>query len=247
MRIFKTTSRSSVATFPFSVIDIAGSPGPGTLAGSSAAAGVVPTDATAGIPTINAFTGGATGYVTRAEFSSPIACRLAVFDLLFKAGSYTFNTDTSLSDQPSYASRIPGGDYKGTEIWLETITQFTGNQSIQINYLDQDGDAGDTGVVATGIQPGIGRMYRVPLATGDGGVSRIDRVRSTVSAAGTFNVLVMRKLVDARVRLANDQVVQGFDLTGMPQVFEDSALMLVVYPDAAATSFPEVLIDIANG
>ncbi len=53
--MIKTASRTSVAAIPFSVFDLAGNPGAGTLAGSSTTAGVVPTDATTGCTTINAF------------------------------------------------------------------------------------------------------------------------------------------------------------------------------------------------
>lgn len=252
LRILKTATRTSVATIPFSVFDLAGDPGAGTLAGSSTTAGVVPTDATTGVPIINAFGGGAIGHVTRAEFSSSVACRIALYDLLWKGGAYAFNADVTLASQPSFASRVtfyPGSvvDYKGTELWLEAVTPFTGNQSVQVNYLDQDGIAGDTGVIATAVAPIAGRMLRLPLASGDTGVQRIDRVRSTVSTVGTFNVLVMRKLAESRIRVANDQVVQGVDLVGLTQVFADSALVAVVYADGTSTGLPEVVVDIGNG
>lgn len=250
IRLFKTASRTSVALFPFSVFDLAGDPGAGTLAGTSTTAGVINTDATAGVPIISPFAGANQGYITRAEASSAVACRVGVYDMIWKAGAYAFNANVTLSAQPSYASRCTFDgvtDYKGTEMWLETVTAFTGNQSIRIQYLDQDGNAGDTGTIATGVAPTIGRMYKMPFASGDTGVQRIDVVTSTVSTVGTFNVLVMRKLWEGRIKLANDQIVHGPDLTGMPQVHADAALILVVTADSTATSTPEVVIDIANG
>jgi hypothetical protein len=60
--LIKTASRTSVANIPFSVFDLAGNPGAGTLAGTSTAAGVVPTDATAGCPIINAYGSGTVSY-----------------------------------------------------------------------------------------------------------------------------------------------------------------------------------------
>lgn len=66
----KTAARTTVATGWFTMLDIAGVPGAGTLAGTSTAAGVVPTDATAGFPTVDAFGGGATGYLARVEFGN---------------------------------------------------------------------------------------------------------------------------------------------------------------------------------
>ena len=249
MRILKTASRTSIAAIPFSVFDLAGDPGAGTLAGTSTTAGVVPTDATAGCPIINAFTGANVGYLTRAEASSPVACRIGVYDLLWKGGAYSFNSNVTLSAQPSYSSRVPGGtDYKGTELWLETVTAFTGNQSIAVTYTDQDGNAGaTTGTIATGVAPTLGRMLRLPFATGDTGIQKVESVVSSVATVGTFNVLVMRKLWEGRIRAANDQIVHGPDLTGMPQLFADSALIVVVTADSTATSLPEVVLDVANG
>lgn len=251
LRVMKTATRTSVALIPFSVFDLAGDPGAGVLAGTSTAAGVVPTDATAGCPLINAF-GGSAGYLTRFEASSTVACRVALYDLLFKAGAYAFNADVTLAAQPSYASRVtfqPGSvvDYKGTELWIEAATAFTGSPSFQVNYLDEGGAAGDTGVVASGAALTLGRMLKLPFAAGDTGIQRVDRVRGTVATVGTFNVLVMRKLAEARIRVANDQIVQGVDLTGFPQVFADSALVAVVTADGTSTGLPELVADIANG
>ncbi len=248
IRMMKSTSRTVVANIPFSLFDVAGDPGAGTLAGSSTAAGVVPTDATVGVPVINAFSGANLGYVTRVEASNIVACRIAVYDMLFKAGAYAFNANVTLGSQPSYSSRIPGGtDYGGCELWLETVTAFTGNQSIRVQYLDQGGNAGDTGTIATGVAPTVGRMLKLPLAAGDTGVSQVTNVTSTVSTVGTFNVLVLRKIWEGRIRAANDQIVHGPDLTGLRQVFADSALVTVITADSTASQLPEIYLDIANG
>lgn len=251
-RVYKSAVRTTVANIPFTLFDVAGLPGAGTLAGANTANGVVPTDATAGFYPINAFGVGNLGYTTRIEASNTVASRVAIYDLLFKAGAYAFNADTTLASQPSYASRCTfngagSPDYKGTELWIEAVTAFTGNQTIQVNYLDQDGNAGDTGAIATGAAPILGRMLRLPLAAGDSGVSQITRVRSSVSTVGTFNVLVMRELGEARIRIANDQAVQGYDLTGLQELFADSALYMVVTPDSTSSGLPEIVVDVGNG
>ena len=117
--VAKTASRTSIAASWFSVFDLAGNPGAGTLAGTSTTAGVVPTAATAGTPAINAFGGGATGYLAQVDFGSSVASRLKLFDMVFKAGAYTFNANVTLSAQPSYSARMPGGVYEDTQIWIE--------------------------------------------------------------------------------------------------------------------------------
>lgn len=245
-RIWKNASRTSIAGIPFSVFDLGGVPAAGVLGGTSTAAGVVPTDATLGCPNIAAFVGGNKGYLTRADLTSPVLCRVALYDMLFKAGAYSFNSNVTLAAQPAFTGRIPAND-KRTEIWLETVTAFTGLQSIRVQYLDEGGAAGDTGTIATGVAPTLGRMLRLPLAGGDYGVTRIDVVTSSVATVGTFNVLVMRKLWEGRIRVANDQILHGFDLTGMREVFTDSAIVAVVTADSTATSTPDIGFDIANG
>lgn len=53
LQIVKTQTRTSVAVNPFTVFDLGGHPGAGTLAGSSSDNGVKPDDTTAGFPAIN--------------------------------------------------------------------------------------------------------------------------------------------------------------------------------------------------
>lgn len=249
LSLLKTASRTSVAATPFSVFDLAGNPGAGVLAGTSTTAGVVPTDATAGHPVINAFGGGATGYIGSVTFGSTVASRLRIFDLLWKGGAYAFNAAVTLSGQPSYASRVLGGtDFTNTEIWLEAVTAFTGSQSIAVTYTNQAGVTGrTTGTIATGVAPIVGRMLQLPLQAGDTGVQKIESVTSTVSTAGTFNVLVMRRLWEGRCRLANDGDTHDLLKTGMPQIFADSALFLQVISDGTSTGIPELQLEIVNG
>lgn len=239
----KTSSRTSIASIPFSVFDVAGTPS-GTLAVGNTVNGIVPTDTVLGYPAINTITG--TGYLTNVQFANSVASRLALYDCLFSAGAYAFNANTTLTSQPSYVDRLPNSDYKGTELWIEAVTAFTGNQSIRIQYLDQDGNAGDTGTVALGFAPTIGRMTRLPLASGDSGVSQITVITSTVSTVGTFNVHVMRKLWEGRVNVANAGDKHGYARLGLPQVFDTSALRVIVSADSTSTGLATVDMEISQ-
>lgn len=247
--LIKTASRTSVAAIPFGVFDQAGSPGAGALAIGNTANGVVPTDLTAGYPTINAFNPGNAGYLAGVEFSNTVPGRISLYDTLFAAGAYAFNANTALASQPSYANRVPNGDdFKGLEIWIEAVTAFTGNLSVAVTYTNEDGVTGrTTGTIGTGAALIVGRMLRLPLQTGDKGVQRIDSVVGTVATAGTFNVYVLRRLWSGRVPLAGFGDVHDFMKTGMPRVFDTSALRLVVQADSTATGIPEVVAQIVNG
>lgn len=247
LSVAKTAVRPSIAASWFSVFDLAGNPGAGVLAGTSTAAGVVPTDATAGCPTIDAFGASALGYLWQLEYGCSVACRLKLFDMVFKAGAYAFNAAQALTGQPSYASRMPGGSYSDTQIWIEAVTAFTGNLTVTITYTNQSGVAGRTATLATGTALTVGRLMQVPLQAGDTGVQAITNVAGTVATAGTFNVLVLRPLWSGRCRTANDGDVHDFTKTGMPQVFADSALFLAVAADSTSTGIPEIELVVANG
>lgn len=247
--VIKNASVTSVALMSTQVLQAAGNPGAGTLAGTNTANGLVPTDADAGFPVINAFVGGATGYLSNVTFGSTVPCRITLYDCLFKAGAYAFNAAVTLASQPSYSTRVIGGtDFTNTEIWIEAVTGFTGNQSIAVTYTNQAGTtARTTGTIATGVAPIVGRMLQLPLQTGDTGVQKIESVTSTVSTVGTFNVLVLRRLWSGRVIAANSGDVHDFLKTGMPEIFATSALMPIVQPDSTATGLFEVVCEIING
>jgi hypothetical protein len=247
LTLAKTAARTTVATGRFSTIDLAGNPGAGVLAGTSTTAGVVPTDATAGMPSIDAFGGGATGYLAQVEFGSSVASRMRMGDLVFKAGAYAFNANTALTAQPSYVGRMPGGSYKDTQIWIEAVTAFTGNLTATITYTNQDGVAGRTATLATGTALTLGRKMQVPLQAGDTGVQTITNVAGTVATVGTFNVLVVRPLWGGRVKIANDGDVHDLAKTAMPVVFADSAMILDIAADSTSSGIPEIEFVIANG
>lgn len=245
--MIKTASRTAVAASWFSVFDLAGNPGAGTLAGTSTTTGTVPTDATAGCPTISAFGGGATGYLAQVDFGSSVACRIKLFDLLWKGGAYAFNASTTGQTPTSYASRIPGGVYGDEQIWYEQVTAGTGVQNVAVTYNDQGGASSSTGTIAAPAAMIAGRMFQLPVAAGDTGVQGITGVVGSVATAGTFNILVMRPLWSGRVRIANDGDTHGPDKTLLPEIFADSALFMAICPDSTATGVPELEFVIANG
>lgn len=247
--IKKTTARTSVANGWFSMFDLAGDPGAGTLAGTSTTTGVVPDDATTGVPIVNTFGGGAVGYLTNVEFANIVASRITIYDLLWKAGAYAFNASTTGQTPASYSARVPGGtDFTNTEIWVEQVTAATGNQAVNVTYNNQSGTTGrSTGAVGIGAAPTVGRMWPLPLQAGDSGVQGVTGVVGSVATVGTFNVLVCRPLWTGRVIAANYGDLHDYMRVGMPRVFDTSALAIMVNADSTSTGTPELMLTIANG
>jgi len=252
----KTGTRTLVAAMPYTIFDIAGNPAAGALAIGNTANGLVPTDATAGYPLISTFSGNL-GYLAKVEYGSSVPCCFDIYDRLFAAGAYSYAAGTtSLSSQPSYASRIVNSNYGGLQAWIEVVTAFaTGTAwTMRITYTDQSGNAGAVGIdlptMAAAALP-IGRMYQLPLAAGDGGLQKIESVvvtnGGTAMTAGTFNVMVLRPLWFGRVITANGGDVHDFLKTGLPQIFEDSALYTILYADSTAVGLPDICMQVAMG
>lgn len=255
--VFNKSSRTTVGFGWFSVFDLTGQPGAGVLAGTSTAAGVVPNDATAGCPPINAFAGANIGYIAGLAFANTVAGRVRLSDMLFKAGAYGFAAGTTaLAAQPSYAARLPGTDYKGTEVWIEVTTAFlTGTAwQVQVTYTNQDGTAAKASIIlpaAAAANLTLGRMYQLNLAAGDTGVQKIESVivtnGGTAMTAGNFNVLVLRKLYDVRVPLAGFGDNFGADKTLLKQIYTDSALIVQIAADSTASGVADLTATIVNG
>lgn len=241
----KTATRTVIAGNWFTLFDLAGQPGAGVLAGTSVAAGVVPVAGGAGFPSINSIA--ASGYLSGVQFGSSVACRLSLFDLLWKAGAYAFNAAQALTGQPSFAARVPEANYAVTSIWIETVTAFTGIPTFTITYTNQSGVAGRTATIAAASALTLGRMLQVPLRSGDTGVQLITNVTCTVATVGTFNVLVMRALWSGRVRIANDGGNDNMVATGLPPIFSTTALYLAVAADATSSGNPELRLTVSDG
>lgn len=242
----KTATITAVAQQITSVGHLAGSAGTTTLAGTNATVGVKQTDAMTGYPVINAFTG-AKGYISRIGGYYSVSGRLILVDFLLKLGTFAYNAAVSGLTTVDISGRVPGGtDFTGCEIWLEAVTAFTGSQTIAVTYIDGNNSAQTTGTIATGVAPIIGRCLRLPLANGSG-VKSITGVTSTISTVGTFNVLIVRRLHEMRIPFAGYSEQRDLYGTGMPEVFEDSALGIFVQPDSTASALPEWEIEIANG
>lgn len=216
---------------------VAGTPGAGAGNPSNTANGVVPDNTTTGAASIANFSG--TGYLTRAEChlaAGPLSAAtygfLSVYDRLWHAGAYSFNSNVTLSAQPSYSGRLPtvGGnpDYTGLEIWIENASNFTGTLNVVVTYTDQDGNTGHSTGTVTNSNTTNTLMTRCPLAAGDVGVRKIESVVASVATVGTFNVLVVRPLWRwITPFMSMDQLYakpRWLDQTMMPVVFPTSCL-----------------------
>lgn len=244
----KTATRTTVAAGFFTLFDLAGQPGAGTLAVGNTANGVVPTGATAGYPAINTFGGGNVGELGALSWRSSVAGTIYVFDCLFAAGAYAYNANTSLTSQPSYSARVPGSDYSQCQIWAEMVTVATGNQAVACTYTNQaDVTTQSTGAQGIGAAPTVGRCWQLGLAAGDSSVKAINSVTGSVATAGTFNIRVLRPLWRARANVVNGAVNESWRQHLRRQMYDTSALYVLFAPDSTSSGVHNIGIEVANG
>lgn len=253
----KTNSVTTVAGVGSTTIDRAGFPVAGLLNPSQTTNGVVPTDATAGYPLIEAPSGSNKLYLSRVGISATVAMSVELYDVIFQAGQTTIptsgTTTVALSSIPSIADRIPymedgtTKDYQSLQIYVQMAVAGSNHaHSVSVDYLDQGGAAGNTGNITTQSMI-VNRLIRMPLAAGDTGVSNITgyNVNGITSATGAVVVQLMRSLGVYRTQ-GGLSSLYGPDYTGLPQIFADSAILMVVIADSTSSGVPNVNLEIAH-
>jgi len=253
------TARTTVATIPFTLHEISGNPGAGTLAGASTATAILQTDAIAGYPLIDFITG--TSYLTKVEFGNSVACRIRLVDTITKSGPYSYAAGTTaISSSPDITTRCPdyaGGSSYGSrnEIWIQISTAFvTGTAwQVQVTYTNQAGVTAKTSIISVAQAAAaltIGKLFQIGLATGDTGVQKVQSVivtnGGTAMTAGAFDVLVVRNIWQGRVRINNDGDTHDLLKTGAPIIYNDSALSFWVQTDSTSSGVPEIMFELAN-
>jgi hypothetical protein len=258
VQVSKSGSVTTTAGNWATTIAAAGFPGAGA-APANTTTGVVPTDATTGFPTIQAFSGSNKGYLSRVEAFSPVNQTLALFDVLFWAGPTTIptsgTTTVTLGTQPSFTGRLPFRSdgttpaYEEVEMWVWLSTAGSNHaHTFQMSYKDQDDNTAESSATVSTQNVAVNRMLRVPWNSGDYGARLMNGylVNGATSSTGAVTAVFMRRLWTGRVE-ANTLKTWGPDMTGMAQVFDTSALMLMALPESTSTSTPNVLIEIAEG
>lgn len=248
--ILQKASITAVANYYYTLWAAAGNPGAGSLAVGNTTAGVIPTDATAGSPVVNAFTGSNTGYLLTFDASSSTAGVLSIYDRVYHAGTYTASAlaTTTLSGQPAL-TRVPGNNYSQLELWLEVVAA-NGATSTTVTVSYQDGDnVTQTATLDSNLSSiPANRMLPFRLANSKG-IQKINSV--TVGGATgtvTFNLVIQRNIIDHTVVSANiGRPKKGPFETGMPIIYADSCLAMMWLASTTSTGVMYAEGVIGNG
>lgn len=233
----------------------AGNPGSASIVGAATPSGGVPVDGQVGSPTINAFGGGATGYLTRVQWAMSVAGRIELWDKLYAVNVTTAQLGSlqtlTLSGQASFLARTPDGAGYGTRCFVEiTTTMAATATTINVTYTAAGGATGKTAVATASLSGFIaGRWVELFPAAGDAGFAKIESViiGGATNASGVLNVIIARPLWTNGTRIVNGNGVDGIDRTGMPIIYPTSALVVTTVADSTASGTPDLNLEISNG
>lgn len=211
-------------------------PGAGTLATGNTTAGIIPTNATAGSMSIVNPTGGETAYILGAEVTSTVSGVVLLYDRVFALGALTPTSGAIAGITGTAINRPASGE--GCRIAIEVVTAFSSAaHTFTITYTNSNGDTGRTAtcVITASAWP-IGRVFFATLQAGDEGVRQITGVSGSASPpTGTFNVLIIRPLVEAGV-VANVPRSLSTSEVGRREMYENVCAAVLFYNPAGTTA-----------
>jgi hypothetical protein len=219
--------------------------------------GVVPTNASpcifgASVPPLQSFAGD--GFISGIEAiasnnNANRQVRVWLYDRLFHVGAFVGNVGlVTLTGQPSFASRLPGGSYVGTQLFYEQQVVSAGNLTVVVGYTNQSGVAGrSTTLVAPTY--GVFPSFEFPLQAGDTGVQRVDSVNVS-GGTTTFNVVIGRLLFACSCVSNNSGMVgpagmkYGMEQIGLARIYPTTCFWLQAARSPGTPDFLDYAIDV---
>lgn len=230
----------------------AGQPGVGSTTLGQAATGAVPTDADTGFqPFTNPVSGNS--YIGKVSGVSAATGHIILWDVLWVWGSggsgWSVTTTTAQNTSSPAALTRPDANGAGTEAWLEVLaTMGAGAATPVLSYTDQDGNTGNTtGTMGYNSASVIGSMYQFPLAAGDTGIRSVASLTTSVSmTSGTARVIIARRIAELPCVANTGFLYDAYDL-GLPQVYDNAAIMASILPSGTASGPTSIRVDLVQG
>jgi hypothetical protein len=212
--------------------------------------GFVPVAGDSGICALSSIDSSASAYIKAIRYSVITGgVRCLVYDRLFYTGYFDLSTygspsgTLSLTAQPSFSSRLPGGSYAGTMLLLEMFNSpGGGTPSYTVGYTNELGVSGRTATLSGG---GAFLVRQMSLQGADKGVQRIDSF--AIGASGTTGqpgVVIARPLAYFRAD-ANVQAEGLIPLDGLGlRIYPTSALTFIFAKDGDSSVRPTIHVEI---
>jgi hypothetical protein len=224
----KTTMSNVAAAGVFtSSWNMAGTPAAGTLSAGNTTTGTTFTDATTGAPTFVNPGGSNLSYINKLWFNATQVGTWVLYDRVVGVGALTPSNTTYASLAVSTISTSRIGDGGDCELWAETTATLGAATYAQtVNYTDADNNPKTaTLTLAQTAAPNM-----LPFLMGAAparGIKAITSASGNTTGTGSFNILIMRRLLEVNIDVANSGKTLDFAQTGFPRVYDDSCLFWV--------------------
>lgn len=239
-QFLKTTTTMEAAGVWSSLFYLAGIPGAAT-APSPGVNGAVLTTYAGQIPFSNPVSGN-THLAALDVHSSAIGTLLVCDRLWHNSGLSVVSTSGQSVVSPTWPARDINGATAGDGVYLgvEITTATTGvvSNTITVNYLDQDGNAGVGNVTPPTSALAVNSFFPISLAAGDTGVRGLNSAsaytNSVSMTSGAISLVAFRIL--ARISIPNANVGQSKDFAalGLPRLYNNTVPFLIWIPSATA-------------
>ena len=230
---FTKASLTSVAGAYLSLWTAAGQPGAGAASAGSTTTGAIPTSATAGALS---FTnpGSGNSYVGKAFASSSVQGTVVIYDRLWHGGAYTSASGSISASTTTAVDRDSTG--AGAELWVEIATALSAvATTITVTYVNQAGTGSKTATCAVPASAILGRMFPFVLAAGDTGIRQITAISGSAAPTGTFNLVILRRLIELPLSIAGVAAGGDFAYLGMPRVYDSACIGLFMNTNTTST------------
>ena len=250
--IDKASLANAAAGQFFSLWTASGVPGAGSAPGAAA----VPTRATTGALGFANQTAPATSYIAwlAAQFGNS-ASNLEIHDRLAHMSGLSGTVTTaqgalSLVTSNPGAGRLGDANYSDVQWWLEIYTALgaTGvNATVNVTYNDDT--TGNLTAVALGATPRQGRLYPLVSAVAGKFIKAVNSVTlsATTGTAGNFGITATRPRTSVSAPLLNKTETFDWAQLGLPNVPNDSCLMMLMLCGTTSTGIVRGSVKIAHG
>lgn len=250
--IDKASLANAAAGQFFSLWTASGVPGAGSAPGAAA----VPTTATTGALGFANQTAPATSYIAwlAAQFGNS-ASNLEIHDRLAHMSGLSGTVTTaqgalSLVTSNPGAGRLGDANYSDVRWWLEIYTALgaTGvNATVNVTYNDDT--TGNLTAVALGATPRQGRLYPLVSAVAGKFIKAVNSVTlsATTGTAGNFGITATRPRTSVSAPLLNKTETFDWAQLGLPNVPNDSCLMMLMLCGTTSTGIVRGSAKIAHG
>jgi hypothetical protein len=238
--IDKASLANAAAGQFFSLWTAGGVPGAGAAPGAAA----VPTSATTGAMGFTNQTNPVTSYLAwLALQAGNSASNAEVHDRLAHMGGLSGTVTTaqgalSLVTLAPASARVGDTNYSDVQWWLEIYTALgaTGvNATVAVEY--NDGTTGNLAAIALGATPRAGRLYPLVSAVAGKFIKAVNSVTlsATTGTAGNFGITATRQRTSVSMPLLNKTETFDWAMLGLPNVANDSCLMLLMMCSTTST------------